>query len=299
MTVKVALIGAGAMGGAIGTRLAQAGNHVCVFDLDAGKVAELVAHGAIGATSAAEAAAASDYVITSLNAPHVVDIAVFGKGGVAEGAKPGTLIIDMSSIDPEATKNLAAKAADKALRWVDSPLSGGAPKALIGELTLMVGGDAQDVADAHNVLQHVASNCTHMGPVGAGQTTKLINQVLCGLNFLAVAEATQLAIDAGVDAAKIPTALKGGRADSAILQEYMPRYVTKDYRRTGRIDSMVKDLNSAPAFPKIMEIDYDDRAAVTAALNSDARTIGKQATEALLPRFFEGRIHHHVTAKAV
>lgn len=245
MTVNVALIGAGAMGGAIGTRLAQTGNRVTVFDLDAQKVAELVAVGAVAAPSAAEAAATSDYVITSLNAPHIVDIAVFGKGGVAEGAKPGTLIIDMSSIDPEATKDLAAKAAEKGLRWVDSPLSGGAPKALLGELTLMAGGDSKDVADAHKVLGHVATNYTHMGPVGAGQTTKLINQVLCGLNFLAVAEATKLAIDAGVDAAKIPTALKGGRADSAILQEYMPRYVDKDYRRTGRIDNMVKDLNGA------------------------------------------------------
>lgn len=245
MTLHVALIGAGAMGGAIGTRLAQTGNRVSVFDLDAQKVAELVAAGAVAAPSAAEAAAASDYVITSLNAPHIVDIAVFGKGGVAEGAKPGTLIIDMSSIDPEATKELATKAADKCLRWVDSPLSGGAPKALVGELTLMAGGDAKDVADAHKVLCHVATNYTHMGPVGAGQTTKLINQVLCGLNFLAVAEATKLAIDAGVDAAKIPTALRGGRADSAILQEYMPRYVDKDYRRTGRIDNMVKDLNGA------------------------------------------------------
>ncbi len=245
MTVKVALIGAGAMGGAIGTRLAQTGNQVHVFDLDSARVAELVSHGAIAAKTAAAAAAASDYVITSLNAPHIVDIAIFGKDGVATGAKPGTLIIDMSSIDPDATKTLAAKAAERGLRWVDSPLSGGAPKAQIGELTLMAGGDAADVADAHNVLQHVASNYTHMGPVGAGQTTKLINQVLCGLNFLAVAEATQLALDAGVDAAKIPTALKGGRADSAILQEYMPRYVAKDYRRTGRIDNMVKDLNGA------------------------------------------------------
>lgn len=245
MSVTVALIGAGAMGGAIGTRLAQTGNTVHVFDLDATKIAELVAQGATAAGSAAAAAAASDYVITSLNGPHIVDMAVFGKGGVAEGAKPGTLIIDMSSIDPEATKDLAAKASEAGLRWVDSPLSGGAPKALIGELTLMAGGDAKDVADAHNVLQHVASNYTHMGPIGAGQTTKLINQVLCGLNFLAVAEATKLAQDAGVDAAKIPGALKGGWADSAILQEYMPRFVAKDYRRTGRIDNMVKDLNGA------------------------------------------------------
>jgi 2-hydroxy-3-oxopropionate reductase len=245
MSLKVALIGAGAMGGAIGTRIAQTGQTLMVFDLDPEKMALLVAQGATAATSAAQAAAASDYVIISLNAPRIVDIAVFGKGGVAEGAKPGTLIIDMSSIDPDATKVLAAKAVEKGLRWVDSPLSGGAPKALIGQLTLMAGGDAKDVADAHEVLQHVATNYTHMGPVGAGQTTKLINQVLCGLNFMAVAEATQLALDAGVDAAKIPQALKGGRADSAILQEYMPRFTTKDYRRTGRIDNMVKDLNGA------------------------------------------------------
>lgn len=242
---KVALIGAGAMGGAIGTRLIETGNQLTVFDLDAEKVAALTGLGARSTGTAAEAASASDVVILSLNSPKIVRIAVFGKDGVAVGAKPGTLIIDMSSIDPEATKELAAEAAEKGLRWVDSPLSGGAPKALIGQLTLMAGGSEKDVADAHRVLQHVASNFTHMGTCGAGQTTKLINQVLCGLNFLAVAEATQLALDAGVDAAKIPQALKGGRADSAILQEYMPRYVAKDYRRTGRIDNMVKDLNGA------------------------------------------------------
>jgi len=245
MTVKVALIGAGAMGGAIGTRLVETGNDLTVFDLDREKVQALVDKGAKAAGSAAEAASRSDYVITSLNAARIIDLAVFGDGGVADGARPGTIIIDMSSIDPESTKALSAKAAEKGLRWVDSPLSGGAPKALKGELTLMAGGAAQDVADAHNVLKYVASNYTHMGPSGAGQTTKLINQVLCGLGFIAVAEATQLALDAGVDAAKIPQALKGGRADSALLQEYMPRFVTKDYRRTGRIDNMVKDLNGA------------------------------------------------------
>jgi 2-hydroxy-3-oxopropionate reductase len=174
-----------------------------------------------------------------------VERAVFGPEGAAEGARAGTLVIDMSSIDPPATRDLAEKAVAAGLRWVDSPLSGGAPKALTGELTLMLGGNASDCAEAQAVLSHLASNITRMGPSGAGQTTKLINQVLCGLNFLAVAEATQLALDAGVDAARIPQALKGGRADSAILQEYMPRFVAKDYRRTGRIDNMVKDLDGA------------------------------------------------------
>ena len=245
MTQKVALIGAGAMGGAIGTRLAETDNALTVFDLDAVKVQALVAKGARSADSAAEAASASNFVVTSLNSPKIIDAAVFGPGGVAEGAKPGTLIIDMSSIDPVSTREFSARAGEIGLRWVDSPLSGGPPKALTGELTLMAGGEAADVEEAHDVLKYVSSTYTHMGPSGAGQTTKLINQVLCGLGFVAIAEATQLAVDAGIDVAKIPQALKGGRADSVLLQEYMPRFAVKDYRRTGRIDNMVKDLDGA------------------------------------------------------
>ncbi|MEM7472735.1 MAG: NAD(P)-dependent oxidoreductase [Pseudomonadota bacterium] len=244
MSEKIALIGAGAMGGAIGNRLLETGNSLQVFDLDAARVAELVAKGGVAAASAAEGAKEADFVITSLNASRIVGLAAFGKDGIVEGAKPGTVIIDMSSIEPDATRKFADMAKERGLAWVDSPLSGGAPKALVGELTLMAGGEVADVERAHKALKHVASNYTHMGPSGAGQTTKLINQVLCGLGFLAVAEATQLALDAGVDAAKIPQALKGGRADSALLQEYLPRFATKDYRRTGRIDNMVKDLNA-------------------------------------------------------
>lgn len=245
MTQSIALLGAGAMGGAIGARLVATGTALSVFDPDPAKVAALVALGASAAPSAAAAAARSGAVILSLNAPRIVRAAVFGPGGVAEGARPGTLIIDMSSISPEATTALAAEAAERGLRWVDSPLSGGIPKAATGELTLMQGGAEADVAEAQKILARVAANQTRMGGPGAGQTTKLINQVLCGLGFLAVAEATALAQAAGVDAAMIPRALQGGRADSAILQEYMPRFAVRDYRRTGRIDNMVKDLDGA------------------------------------------------------
>ncbi len=172
-------------------------------------------------------------------------VAGFGKDGISDGAAPGTSIIDMSSIEPEPTRDFARTAAERGLAWVDSPLSGGAPKALTGQLTLTMGGKAADVARAMEVLKDVAANMTDMGGPGAGQTTKIINQVLCGLGFLAVAEATRLAQDAGVDVEKIPVALRGGRADSALLLEYMPRMARKDYRRTGRIDNMVKDLNMA------------------------------------------------------
>lgn len=233
------------MGSAIGARLLETGQILSVFDLDAEKVAALVKLGATAKSSAAEAAACSDYVITSLNSAKIVEHAVFGAGGVAAGAKKGTVIIDMSSIDPEATKRLANMAMDAGCSWVDSPLSGGAPKVLTGELTLMAGGHPDDVARAHLVLKHVSSNYTHMGPNGAGQGTKLINQVLAGITLLALAEATKLAEDAGIDVKKIPLALKGGRADSVLLHEYMPRFISRDYTPTGRIDNMVKDLNGA------------------------------------------------------
>lgn len=250
MTGHLALIGAGAMGGAIGARLCATGHPLRVYDLDPAKVAALVDQGAVAAGSAADAARGAGAVILSLNSPRIVEAAVFGEGGVADGAAKGTLIIDMSSIDPAATRTLAERAAAKGLDWVDAPLSGGAPKAATGNLTLMLGGEDAAVARARDVLGAVASNITHMGPAGAGQATKLINQVLCGLNFLAVAEATALAEAAGIAVDRIPQALKGGRADSAILQEYMPRFAARDYRRTGRIDNMVKDLDGALALAR-------------------------------------------------
>lgn len=244
MSNKVALIGAGVMGNAIGTRLLETGNDLAVFDLDQTKVDALVSKGASASGSAAAAAASADFVILSLNSADIVRAATFGDQGVVAGARPGTLIIDMSSIDPESTRALAGEAADHKLEWLDCPLSGGAPKAATGELTVMVGGQAEAFEQSRSVMDHLCANFTLMGPSGAGQTTKLINQVLCALNFVAVAEATQLALDAGVDAAQIPKAIAGGRADSAILQEFMAKFARKDYSPTGNINNMVKDLNA-------------------------------------------------------
>ena len=243
MANRVALIGCGVMGGAIGTRLCEVGERLTVFDIDEARMQALVDRGAVVARSASEAAAQSDYVILSLNTAGIVRTAIFGPHGAVERAKPGTMIIDMSSIDPPSTRALAAQAAGMDLRWVDCPLSGGAPRALTGTLAVMAGGTAEDFEASKAVMRHLCANFTHMGPSGAGQTTKLINQVLCALHFMAVAEATKLAQDAGVDATKIPKALGGGRADSAILQEFMVKFANRDYTPAGRIDNMVKDLN--------------------------------------------------------
>lgn len=251
MANRVALIGCGVMGGAIGTRLREVGERLTVFDIDEARMRALIDRGAMAASSAAEAAAESDYAILSLNSAEIVREAVFGPHGAAAGAQPGTMIIDMSSIDPPSTRALAEEAERMHLRWVDCPLSGGAPRALSGRLAVMAGGAAEDYEASKAVMQHLCANFTYMGPSGAGQTTKLINQVLCALHFLAVAEATRLAQDAGVDATKIPQALSGGRADSTILQEFMVKFANRDYTPTGRIDNMVKDLNGVQDLARI------------------------------------------------
>ena len=242
---RIVIIGVGVMGSAIATRLLDRGHSVALRDNAADRLAPFVARGAVVHESAAALRQAVDFVITSLNTAAIVEAVVFGPGGVREGASADKLLIDMSSIDPQATAALATRLAEESgMAWVDAPLSGGAPAAREGRLTLMIGGTEEAIARAETVLGELSVNRTHMGSSGAGQTTKLINQVLCACGFLAVAEATRLARDAGVDAARIPAALAGGRADSRILQEFMPKMAAFDYTPTGRIDNMLKDLEA-------------------------------------------------------
>jgi 2-hydroxy-3-oxopropionate reductase len=246
---KVAVIGAGIMGSAIATRLLQCKHEVTVFDIDSAKIAALAEKGASTARSIAEATRNSDYVIISLNHADIVHHAVFGLDGVASAATPNKLLIDMSSIDPARTKDMAAQLeASTGMAWVDCPLSGGQPGALAGKLTVMAGGTPENFERARAVMKDLCANYTLMGGNGAGQTTKLVNQLFCALAFQAVAEAVKLAEAGGVDPAKIPAALAGGRADSHIMQEFMAKFAARDFTPTGRLDNMLKDLDSVQAF---------------------------------------------------
>ncbi|ANL42983.1 MULTISPECIES: NAD(P)-dependent oxidoreductase [Rhizobium] len=245
----VAVIGAGIMGTAIVTRLIETGHKVSVFDLDAEKVAALTGKGAHAASSVASAISASQFCILSLNHASIVRAVVFGQKGIAAAASADKLLIDMSSIDPAETADMAKRLrGETGMAWVDCPLSGGVPGALGGKLTIMAGGSAEDFERARVVMRHLAANYTLMGASGAGQTTKLINQLFCAVLFQAVAEAVKLAEAGGVDPAAIPAALAGGRADSRILQEYMAKFAARDFSPTGRIDNMLKDLDSLQAF---------------------------------------------------
>lgn len=249
MAEKIALIGAGIMGTAIASRLLECGHSVFVFDIDSAKVAALLAKGASANASPAAATAQADYVILSLNHSDIVRKAVFGADGISESASAAKLLIDMSSIDPAATAVMAAQLKEQTgMVWVDCPLSGGVPGALAGKLTIMAGGSLEDFERARAVMKDLSSNYTLMGNSGAGQTTKLVNQLFCALAFQAVAEAVKLAEAGGVDPAKIPAALAGGRADGRIMQEFMGKFAARDFTPTGSLGNMLKDLDSIQAF---------------------------------------------------
>lgn len=287
--VSVSVVGNGIMGTAIATRLIEAEHPVHVFDLDKEKMQNLVDKGATSVSSAQEAAEVSDFVITSLNTAAIVRAAVFGDQGIAAAATPPKMLIDMSSIDPVATRELSAELRDKTgVKWVDAPLSGGAPKALIGSLTVMAGGTEEDVQEARQVMDSLCANYTHMGPSGAGQTTKMVNQVLCALGFQAVAEAVRMAEAGGVDATRISSALSGGRADSSILQEFGPKMAKRDYTPTGRIDNMLKDLEAVQSFAMSQRLPLPMTGAVTELHRLFvAAGIGPEDSAAMM-KYFEG-----------
>jgi 2-hydroxy-3-oxopropionate reductase len=242
--MPVGVIGLGVMGAAIARRLLACGAQVVVHDVRAEAGAALAADGARAQGNPASLAAECDIVLLSLNTADVVESVVLGPDGLAAAGR-ALLVVDMSSIDPAATRRLATAAAGRGLAWVDAPLSGGAPGAASGRLTLMVGGETGDVERARVVLSLLAARITHLGPVGSGQLVKLVNQVLVGTAFSAIAEAAALVRADSLDARLVLSALTGGRADSAVLQEFFVKFAEGDLTPTGRVANMVKDLDGA------------------------------------------------------
>ncbi len=231
MSLRVAIIGVGTMGSAMATRLIELGCEVTLCNRTPERCAPLVARGARLAATPREAAGHAELVLLSLNGADIVETVVFGSNGVADVASAAKLLVDFSSIDPRRTREMAARLrAASGMGWVDSPLSGGAAAATQGTMTLMLGGEPEDVARATPLLQKLSGHFTHLGPSGAGQTVKLINQILVANALVAVAEATHFAELQGLDASRIPAALAGGRADSRILQEFMAAFAQRGIR---------------------------------------------------------------------
>ena len=243
----IGFIGLGVMGLPMSRNLLRAGYPLLVYDLVPAAVAAAVADGAVAAGSARAVAAGCGTIVTVLpNSPHV-RAALLGPEGVAAGARPGALVIDMSSIDPTVSRELGTALADAGLRFLDAPVSGGEPKAIDGTLSIMVGGAAADVDEALPLLRHLGDSIAHCGAVGAGNVVKLANQIIVGLNLAAVAEALTLAAKAGVDPATVVRAIRGGAAGSAILEMKAPMILEGDTTPGFRVDLHRKDLANALA----------------------------------------------------
>lgn len=240
-------VGLGLMGLPMTRRLLAAGRRVTVWNRSPSKRDLAVAEGAIGAESAAAVAAASDIVFLNLTDTAAVDAVAFGPGGLAQVPGQGKLVVDFSSIRPDATLDIAARLeAANGMRWVDAPVSGGTKGAAEGSLAIMAGGAAGDIERARPHVMTMAARLTHMGPLGAGQATKLCNQMIVGCAMAVLAEATRLAANSGIDPARLPEALAGGFADSKPLQLFVPRMAAALHDPPlGHAYTILKDLDTA------------------------------------------------------
>lgn len=242
--MKIGLIGLGIMGKPMAKNMLKAGYDLTVSDLNKANVDEVVAAGAKAASNK-EIGETCDVVMTMLpNSPHVKSV-MLGENGVASYMKPGSVFIDMSSINPVASKEIAAALAEKNIEMLDAPVSGGEPKAIDGTLSFMVGGK-QAVFDAHKaILETMGASVVRCGDVGAGNTTKLANQIIVACNIQALAEALTLAQKAGVDPQLVFEAIKGGLAGSTVMNAKAPMMIAGNDKPGFKIDLHIKDLNNA------------------------------------------------------
>ncbi|HMT17655.1 MAG TPA: NAD(P)-dependent oxidoreductase, partial [Ottowia sp.] len=258
--MKLTLLGTGRMGLPMARRLCQAGHQVHVWNRSADKAQPLVADGATVHAGLATAVAAGDIVISLLENGPVVASVLFEQGAAA-AMRPGTLFVDMASIKPAEAREHAARLAERGVRHLDAPVSGGTVGAEAGTLAIMAGGEAADFARALPVLQ-VLGRATHVGPHGAGQLAKLANQMIVGITIGAVAEALLLCERGGADAAQVREAIGGGFAQSRILELHGERMVQRDFAPRARMTVQLKDLRNALDTAQAMGFE----APITAAL---------------------------------
>lgn len=245
MSKKIGFIGLGIMGKPMSKNLLKAGYDLTVCDINAAAVAEVVALGAKSAATPKEVAAQTDIVITMLpNSPQVKTVAL-AAGGIVEGARPGTIVVDMSSIAPQAAQEVARALAEKDVQMIDAPVSGGEPKAIDATLSIMVGGDPAVFEECLPILKCMGASAVRVGDVGAGNVTKLANQVIVALNIAALSEAMTLAAKAGVDPELVFNAIKGGLAGSTVMNAKVPLILERKFAPGFRIGLHIKDLDNA------------------------------------------------------
>jgi 2-hydroxy-3-oxopropionate reductase len=244
MKKNIGFIGLGIMGRPMTLNLMKAGYHLTVYDVNQDAVNSLVRSGAAAAASPKEVGENSDIIFTMVpNSQHVKEV-VLGENGIIKGAKPGTVIVDMSSITPVASKEIASEAAKAGLDMLDAPVSGGESKAIDGTLAIMAGGKEEVFESVKDVLYCMGKDVTLVGGNGCGTTAKLANQIIVNLNIAAMSEALVLAAKAGIDIEKMYQAIRGGLAGSAVLDAKVPMILERNFVAGGRIDINLKDITN-------------------------------------------------------
>ena len=243
--MKIGFIGLGIMGRPMAKNLVKAGYELVVFDFNKEAVADLVSCGATAAESGKEVASQVEAVITMVpNSPHV-RAAVLGENGVAEGAKAGMTVIDMSSIDPTESKAIGAELAKLGIDMLDCPVSGGEPKAIDGTLSVMCGGKKELFDKYYDMLMTMAGSVVYVGELGSGNVAKLANQMVVAINIAAVSEALTFAKKAGTDPELVYQAIRGGLAGSTVMDAKAPMMLAGNYKPGFRIELHIKDLTNA------------------------------------------------------
>jgi len=243
--MNIGLVGLGIMGKPMARNMMKAGYSIKVFDIVSAAVDEIVAAGAIRGESTAEIGATCDVVITMLpNSPHVQAV-VLGEGGLVTTMKSGGTVIDMSSINPSVSQEVAKGLEKIGVELLDAPVSGGEPKAIDGTLSIMVGGKKEVFDRFLPLLKTMGASVVHCGDIGAGNTTKLANQIVVALNIAALSEALLLADMAGVDPNVVFNAIRGGLAGSTVMDAKAPMMIAGNYKPGFRIDLHIKDLENA------------------------------------------------------
>ena len=241
---KIGFIGLGIMGKPMSKNLLRAGYPLLIYDIVPAALDEIVRAGAEKATSPKDVAAKTDVIITMLpNSPHVKEV-VLGKNGIIEAARPGSILIDMSSIAPLVSREIAAKLAEKKIRMLDAPVSVGEPKAIDGTLSIMVGGSRADFDESLPLLKVMGASVVLCGEIGAGNVTKLANQIVVAVNIAAVSEALVLAAKAGVNPDLVHQAIRGGLAGSTVMDAKAPMMMDRNFKPGFRINLHIKDLNN-------------------------------------------------------
>jgi len=254
MSEKIGCVGLGIMGKPMARNLLKAGFEVTAYDIFPGPIDEVVADGAKAGTSPADVARNSNVIIVMVQDSPQSEAAILGPDGILEGASPGDLVIDMSSIAPLVSQKIAGECEAKGVAFLDGPVSGGEPKAIDGSLAIMVGGKADSFERAKGVFDVLGGSAVLCGEVGAGNFTKLANQIIVGANIHALAEALVLTQKAGLDPETVFNAIKGGLAGSTVMNNKAPMMFGRNFAAGFRIELHLKDVNNAMQTAKELQV---------------------------------------------